>query len=192
MRDASAFPHDYLNVLLHGLNGALLVLLVFRWTRDRLTAWLAGGIFVATAVVTEAVSGVVGLADVLGGAGALLALLALDLRLSFMPIALFAATMFGLYSKESALCIVPLVPVAALLTSQLTHPERPRAGRAPSSPASSPASASSSTSRCGGAGSPSPRRTSSPPRPTRGSPRCTAPSSPPCAGTRSPCFRTTR
>src|ERR1700722_16021356 len=83
MRDASAFPHDYLNVLLHGLNGALLVLLVFKWTRDRLTAWLAGGIFVATAVVTEAVSGVVGLADVLGGAGALMALLALDLGLPF-------------------------------------------------------------------------------------------------------------
>jgi hypothetical protein len=125
MRDASAFPHDYVNVLLHGLNGALLVLLVFKWTRDRLTAWLAGGIFVATAVVTEAVSGVVGLADVLGGAGALLALLALNLRLPTMPIALFAATMFGLYSKESALCIVAMVPVAALLTAQITHPERP-------------------------------------------------------------------
>jgi hypothetical protein len=125
MRDASAFPHDYLNVLLHGLNGALLVLLVFKWTRDRRTAWLAGGIFVATAVVTEAVSGVVGLADVLGGAGALLALLSLNLRLPTMPIALFGATMFGLYSKESALCIVAMAPVAALLTAQLTHPERP-------------------------------------------------------------------
>ena len=83
------------------------MLLVFKWTRDRGTAWLAGGIFVATAVVTEAVSGVVGLADVLGGAGALLALLALNLRLTTMPIALFGATMLGLYSKESALCIVP-------------------------------------------------------------------------------------
>jgi hypothetical protein len=125
LREQSAFPHDYLNVLLHGVNGALVVLLVFKWTRDRMTAWLAGGLFVATAVVTEAVSGVVGLADVLGGAGALMALLALGLRLPAMPMALFGATMFGLYSKESALCIVPLVPIAALLTSQLTHPERP-------------------------------------------------------------------
>jgi hypothetical protein len=122
---AGAFPHDYLNVLLHGVNGALMVLLVHKWTRDRLTAWLAGGLFVATAVVTEAVSGVVGLADVLGGAGALLALLALNLRLVWMPVALFCATMLGLYSKESALCIVPLVPLAALFTSQITHPERP-------------------------------------------------------------------
>jgi hypothetical protein len=125
MREQSAFPHDYVNVLLHGLNGGLVVLLVLRWTRDRLTAWLAGGLFVATAVVTEAVSGVVGLADVLGGTGALLALLALSLPLAVMPLALLAATMLGLYSKESALCVVPLVPLAALFTSQTTHPGRP-------------------------------------------------------------------
>jgi hypothetical protein len=124
-REQSAFPHDYLNVMIHGLNGALVVLLVFKWTRDRLVAWLAGGLFVATAVVTEAVSGVVGLADVLGGTGALLALLALTLPLAAMPAALLGATLIGLYSKESALCIVPMVPLAALLTSQLTHPERP-------------------------------------------------------------------
>jgi hypothetical protein len=131
MREQSAFPHDYVNVLVHGLNGALVVLLVFAWTRDRLTAWLAGGLFVTTAVLTEAVSGVVGLADVLGGTGAILALFALNLRLGTMPIALLGATMLGLYSKESALCIVPLVPLAALFTSQLTHPERPmRWGRA--------------------------------------------------------------
>ncbi len=125
-REGTAFPHDYVNVLLHGLNGALVVLLVSRWTRDRLTAWLAGALFVATAVGTEAVSGVVGIADVLGGTGALLAMLALGLPLGVMPFALALATLVGLYSKESALCIVPLVPLAALLTSQITHPERPR------------------------------------------------------------------
>ena len=127
-RDQSAFPHAYLNVLLHGLNGALVVLLVARWTRDRLTAWLAGILFVATAVVTEAVSGVVGLADVLGGTGVLLALLALGLRLSIMPLALFGATLLGLYSKESALCVVPLAPLAALLTARSVHPRRPLPG----------------------------------------------------------------
>jgi hypothetical protein len=125
-RELSAFPHDYLNVLLHGLNGALVVLLVLRWTRDRVTAWLAGALFVATAVTTEAVSGVVGIADVLGGAGALLALLALSLPLAIMPFALVGATLLGLYSKESALCVVPLAPLAAVLTAQITHPDRPR------------------------------------------------------------------
>jgi hypothetical protein len=124
-REQSAFPHDYVNVLLHGLNGALVVLLVSRWTRDRTTAWLAGCLFVAAAVTTEAVSGVVGIADVLGGTGAILALLALSLRLPAMPFALLGATLFGLYSKESALCIVPLAPLAALLTAQITHPDRP-------------------------------------------------------------------
>jgi hypothetical protein len=125
-REQSAFPHAYLNVLIHGFNGALVVLIALRWTRDRLTAWLAGALFVATAVATEAVSGVVGLADVLGGTGALLALLALSLPLTTMPVALLGAALIGLYSKESALCLVPLVPLAALLTAPVTHPERPR------------------------------------------------------------------
>lgn len=125
LREQGAFPHDYVNVLLHGFNGALVVLLVLQWTRNRLTAWLAGGLFVATAVVTEAVSGVVGLADVLGGAGALLALLTLSLPLSTMPFALLGSTLLALYSKESALCLVPLVPMAALYTSQITHSVRP-------------------------------------------------------------------
>jgi branched-subunit amino acid transport protein len=126
-REQTAFFHAYLNVLIHGLNGALLVLLVARWTRDRLTAWLAGAIFVSAAVLTEAVSGVVGLADVLGGTGVLLALLSLTLPLSTMPLALAASTLLGLYSKESALCIVPLAPLAALLTSNIFHRERGRA-----------------------------------------------------------------
>jgi hypothetical protein len=127
-RDQTAFPHAYVNVLLHGLNGALLVVLMFRWTRDRLTAWLAGLLFVTTAVVTEAVSGVVGLADVLGGTGVLLALLALGCSLPAMAPALVAASLLGLFSKESALCIVPLAPLAALLTAQMVDPQRPRRG----------------------------------------------------------------
>lgn len=124
-RDQTPFLHHWINVLLHGLNGALMTILVLRLTKRRGLAWLAGAFFVGTAVVTEAVSGVVGLADVLGGTGALLALLSLTLPMWGMPFALFFATLLGLYSKESALCIVPLVPFAALMLSQLTHPGRP-------------------------------------------------------------------
>ena len=124
-REQSAFPHAYLNVLIHGLNGALVVLVAWRWTRDRLTAWLAGAAFVTMAVLTEAVSGVVGLADVLGGTGGAARAARAEPSPTTMPIALLGATMIGLYSKESALCIVPLAPIAALLTAQLTWPERP-------------------------------------------------------------------
>lgn len=159
-RDQSPFLHHWVNVLLHGVNGALMTLIAFRLTRDRLTAWLTGGIFVACAVLTEAVTGVVGIADVLGALGALLALMALALnsnsspaspglagivrrsafevmrgmipvsvlsvlRKGWMPLAVFAATLFGLFSKESALVCVPLVPFAALMTAQITHPEKP-------------------------------------------------------------------
>ncbi len=124
-REQTPFLHHWVNVLLHGLNGALMVMLVLRWTKDRKTAWLAGALFTASAVLTEAIAGVVGLADVLGTLGALLALSSLQLSLPLMPIALFFATLVGLYSKESALCIVPLVPFAALVLAHRDHPKRP-------------------------------------------------------------------
>jgi hypothetical protein len=124
-RDQTPFLHHWVNVLLHGVNGALLALIVQRVTRDRLAAWLSGALFVGCALLTEAVSGVVGIADVLGGLGALLAVMALALPMPVMPMAVFLATLFGLYSKESALCVVPLVPFVALMTSQITHPHRP-------------------------------------------------------------------
>ncbi len=121
-RDQTPFLHHWVNVLLHGVNGALLVLCVHRVTRDRALAWLAGAIFVASAVLTEAVSGVVGIADVLGALGVLGALAALGTRGWKMPVLVFLATTFGLYSKESALCAVPLVPLAALLTTRMIWP----------------------------------------------------------------------
>ncbi len=124
-REQSPFLHHWVNVLLHGLNGALVVLIAMRLTKDRTFSWLTGAAFTAAAVVTEAVSGVVGLADVLGALGALLALIALALPMWAMPWAVFGATLVGLYSKESALCIVPLVPFACLLAAHITHPERP-------------------------------------------------------------------
>jgi hypothetical protein len=125
-RAQTPFLDHWVNVLVHGINGALVGLIVQRLTRDRLTAWLAGTLFVASAVLTEAVSGVVGIADVLGGTGALLALMTIALRAELMMPALFLATLFGLFSKESALCIVPLVPFAALVASPLVHPREPR------------------------------------------------------------------
>jgi len=42
-----------------------------------------------------------------------------------MPFAVFMGVTFGLFSKESALVCVPLVPFAALLVAPLTHPSRP-------------------------------------------------------------------
>ena len=125
-REQSPFIDHWVNVLLHGVNGALVTLIGLKVTKDRTTAWLAGGLFTAAAVVTEAVSGVVGLADVLGALGALLALASLTLPIWAMPFAVLGSTLIGLYSKESALCIVPMIPFAALLSAQISHPENPR------------------------------------------------------------------
>jgi hypothetical protein len=125
MRDTPFF-HHWVNVYLHAFNGALMCVLAFRLTKDRATAWFVGATFTGCALLTEAVSGVVGIADVLGATGAILAMLALTLRLPFMGGGVFLATLFGLYSKESALACVPLVPLTALLCAQLFHPDKPR------------------------------------------------------------------
>ena len=119
------FVHHIYNVLFHAINAALVTMIVWAWTKRRGQAWLAGLIFATCAVLTEAVSGIVGIADVLGGMGALLALAALSLPAWAMPFAVFMGVTFGLFSKESALVCVPLVPFAALLVAPLTHPSRP-------------------------------------------------------------------
>lgn len=115
----------WLNVLMHAANGAMVVCLLFALTKRRGLAWLAGTAFVTAAVLTEAVSGVVGIADVMGGMGALFALLALRLPMWAMPFGVLGGVVFGLFSKESALVCVPLVPFAALVFAPLTHPKRP-------------------------------------------------------------------
>jgi hypothetical protein len=92
----------------------------------RRLSWLSGAVFLTAAVLTEAVSGVVGIADVLGGLGVLLSLHALRLGMLTMPLAVFAATCFGLFSKESAIVAVPLLGIAAFATAPLLHPARPR------------------------------------------------------------------
>lgn len=125
-RDQTPFLHHWVNVLLHGVNGALVCILAFKLTKRRGTAWIAGALFTAAAVLTEAVSGVVGIADVLGATGTLIALLALTMELPWMPLGVILGTLFGLYSKESALCCVPLLPLGALLLSPLMHPRNPQ------------------------------------------------------------------
>ncbi|MCW5835679.1 MAG: hypothetical protein KIS78_24980, partial [Labilithrix sp.] len=125
-RDQTPFLHHWVNVLLHGVNGALVCVLAFALTKRRGVAWIAGAAFTASALLTEAVSGVVGIADVLGATGTLLALLALTWKLPWMALGAFFGSLFGLYSKESALCCVPLLPLGALLLAPNTHPDKPR------------------------------------------------------------------
>lgn len=119
------FFHHWVNVIGHAVNGAIVASLAFAVTRERRLAWLAGACFTGSAVLTEAVSGVVGIADVLGGLGVLGAVAALRLPLWGMPFAVFVALGFGLFSKESAIVGVPLVAWAALVTAPAFH-DRPR------------------------------------------------------------------
>ncbi len=118
-------PFVWFNIVFHATNAALVSSLVRGVLRRVSVAWIAGAIFCACAVLTEAISGIVGIADVLGGLSLLLALAAISLHPSFVAPAVFAATLFGLLSKESAVVNVGLVPLAALLLSRHLDPERP-------------------------------------------------------------------
>jgi hypothetical protein len=120
--------HHWVNVVVHAINGTLVARFAWAMTRRRAVGWLAGASFLMSAVITEAVSGVVGIADVLGGLGVLLGLMALLLPMWAMPWAVLGATLFGLFSKESCVVAVPLLGWAALVTAPSLHPERPWRG----------------------------------------------------------------
>jgi hypothetical protein len=128
------FVHHLVNVVVHALNAALVASFVFAVTRRRTQGWLAGGFFACLGLLTEAVSGVVGIADVFGGLGVMLALHALRIRaierhrtmVSLLsPAAVFFALMIGLLSKESAIVAVPLLGWAAFVLAPALHPARP-------------------------------------------------------------------
>lgn len=119
------FLHHWVNVLVHAVNAALVAAFVFAITRRRDTSWLAGACFLACAVLTEAITGVVGIADVFGGLFVLGALCLLRCNVIVMPLAVFASVVLGLLSKESVLVAVPLLPWVALVTAPILHPKRP-------------------------------------------------------------------
>lgn len=119
------FVHHWVNVIGHAVNAALLAAFVLAVSGRRKLSWLSGATFLMAAVLTEAISGVVGIADVLGGLGVLLGLHALRLSLWSMPLGVLGAIGLGLFSKESAIVAVPLIAIACFATAPLLHPERP-------------------------------------------------------------------
>ena len=119
------FLHHWVNVLVHAVNASLVASFVFSLSRRRDTSWLAGASFLASAVLTEAITGVVGIADVFGGLFVLASLMCLERGLRFMPLCVFALVLLGLFSKESVLVALPLVPWVALVSAPILHPARP-------------------------------------------------------------------
>ncbi len=117
--------HHLVNLVVHALNAALLSSLLNRCGSSRSHSWLSGALFLCCAVLTEAVSGVVGLADVLGGLGILLALLSLTAGYWFMLPGVFLSMSLGFFSKESSLVGVALVPLSAWLMAPFVHRRRP-------------------------------------------------------------------
>lgn len=117
----------WVNVVIHAACAALLTSFVWSVTKDRKADWWTGLVYVTFALLTEAVSGVVGLADVLGALFVLLALHALKLSWYFSGPAVFVAVLLGLFSKENALVALPLLFAAPLFVARALHPRHPLA-----------------------------------------------------------------
>jgi hypothetical protein len=125
IKEHAWLPHVF-NLLMHGVNAAMLGALARRWLGSNRAAWLCALTFVLGAIITEAVCGVVGIADVLGGTFVLLALLALPLAWYWLPLITAASLFLGLLSKESTLTVTPLVPLVGFIAAPLVRPERPQ------------------------------------------------------------------
>jgi hypothetical protein len=125
----TAFHHPWalhwVNILVHAVNAVLVARIALGVTKNRPTAWLAGATFATSAVLTEAVTGVVGIADVFGALGLLAALVSLEASLPKMTILVLLWVTIGLFSKESTLVAVPIVAFAALVSAPIHHPARP-------------------------------------------------------------------
>ncbi|MGE5787029.1 MAG: hypothetical protein ACM3ZE_20720, partial [Myxococcales bacterium] len=115
------------NVVIHAASAALLASFVWSVTKQRRLGWWTGLIYVSLALLTEAVSGVVGLADMLGALFIILALHALHKPWFIAAPAIFLSILAGFFSKESELVAIPLVAAAALFTARALHPRRPLA-----------------------------------------------------------------
>ena len=116
----------WVNVLVHASVASLLASLAFSVTKQRRQAWLTGAVYLCFAVLTEAVTGVVGLADMLAVLFVLVAIHALRKSIWLVLPGVFGSVLLGLFSKESAIVAVGLVPLAALVTSCTLKSPQPR------------------------------------------------------------------
>jgi hypothetical protein len=117
----------WINVVFHAINASMLA----SWVRDTLrrpvVGWIVGATFCTAAIITEAVTGIVGIADCLGATSLLFCLFALQLRWELVGPTVFASTLIGLLCKETAIVNVGLVPLAALCMAPAFDKERPLA-----------------------------------------------------------------
>lgn len=116
----------WVNIVIHAVVAALLASFAFSILQRRRRAWLTGASYLLFAVLTEAVTGVVGLADVLAAMFMMISLHALRTGLGWVAPGVFLTVLLGLFSKESALVAVGLVPLTALLTSRTLRDHEPR------------------------------------------------------------------
>ncbi len=94
------------NIILAGLNAFLVFLLIHYLLGSRTVAWLSALLFLVVPIHTEAVTSIVGRAELLAFFCSLLAFLAYGHRRYWLASSLF---LLGLFSKETAIATVPFI-----------------------------------------------------------------------------------
>lgn len=110
----SAAGYHVVNVLLHLANVLLVFQLALRVLRERMTAFFAAALWAVHPVLTESVANVAGRADLLATMAVLGGLLLYHraltgVRWRWAVAGLFAAAVFGMFSKESAAVLLGLM-----------------------------------------------------------------------------------
>jgi hypothetical protein len=125
VKEHAWLPHVF-NLVVHAANAAMVGALARRWLRSDRAAWLCAVTFALSAIITEAVCGVVGIADVLGGTFVLLVLLAMPLQWYWLLPITAASLFLGLLSKESTLTATPLLPIVGFALAPVVDGQRPQ------------------------------------------------------------------
>lgn len=118
-----AQPYHAVNFFLHGLVGALAVVLLFRLTRSAGVAAATGLLFVVAPTYDFAVSWIVQVSELLGYVFMLAALISYHEYLTHgkhqpgFAVAAFGATFFALLTKESTVILVVFLPALVLAVS---------------------------------------------------------------------------
>jgi tetratricopeptide (TPR) repeat protein len=128
---ASPTGYHVLNFLLHLLNAWLLYAVAWRITRDKAVGLIAAALFATHPIATEAVTNVVGRADLLAAAavlGGLLLHIESTRRANPWPwrAALWLTTLAGVFAKEAAVVVLAAIVLYDVLIALPSPAERER------------------------------------------------------------------
>ena len=114
----AAFVFQLFNICFHALNASLLGVLIWKISGRLSDAWFSALFFGCSALLVEAVAGIVGLGDILAALFFLISLHVLLCRTPLRYPLLGLLCFLGMMAKESYLVVIPVIPVADIIVRE--------------------------------------------------------------------------